>query len=85
MNFFEEVAKNNGKLINTEQIAFEIAQATQMQLMKDAGTDVGSWITVNSERFRALMQDPGLNLVERLANRETRTEAMEEIKSKLYN
>lgn len=85
MNFFEQVVENDGEFINSEQTAFEITQATQMQLMKDADTDVGSWITANSERFRTLMQDPELNLVERLAKRETRAEAMEEIKSKLYN
>ncbi len=87
MNIFEKIVGKAESLINPEQNRFEIIQSAQMELIRRAGGDdfAGTWIDSNSARFRALMDDQQYNFIERLANSNTREEALTEIKSKLYH
>ncbi len=86
-NFFENIVNKAEGYINPEQNKFEIIQSAQMELISRAGGDdfAGTWIDANSARFRELIEDPRNNFIERLANDDTREEALAEIQSKLYH
>lgn len=86
-NFFESVVGQDKKRIDPEQNEYEIIEATQLELIYRYGGDnaAAEWIRMNSKRFREILSDPKNNLVERLANEETREKAINEIQQKLNN
>ena len=66
---------------------FDIKQAAQIELMQAFGGDdkAGTWIDAYSRQFEELLSNPELDLIARLDDEVTRTEALEEIKKKLYH
>lgn len=87
MGFIENITQKLDSVISPEQNKFEIKQAAQMELIQMAGGDdiAGTWIDANGRRFDELMNDPQYNFTERLANENTREEALNEIRTKLYH
>jgi len=87
MGFIENITQKADSLVNPEQNRFEIIQSAQMDLIQRAGGDdfAGTWIDANSVRFRELIDDPKNNFIERLADDNTREEALNEIQEKLYH
>ena len=75
------------KKTNPEQYNFDAKQQAQIELIRAFGGDdmAGTWIDAYARRFDELMNDSTADLVNRLSKKETRAEALEEIKNKLYH
>ena len=87
MGIIDRVENWVEKRINPEEHSVEVANIAQMEIIEAYGGDerAGTWIDAYAWRFRELMNDSSLNLVERLGDTGTHADAIEEIKQKLYH
>lgn len=86
MGFLNTAEQWIEKRADPDGFRLKVTNDAQMELIRAYGEDrSGIWIDAYARRFRALIEDPALNLEERLADKKTHTEAIEEIKKKLYH
>lgn len=86
MGIIDQIEQWVEKRSDPEEYRLQITNTAQMELMREYGAErSGVWIDAYARRFRELIEDSTLNLEERLANKETHAEAIEEIKKKLYH
>lgn len=87
MGFLEKIIGKIERRTNSDEYRFEIKQKAQIELIQMAGGDdfAGTWIDANGRRFEELMNDQEFDFINRLANKETRTETLKEIQSKFYH
>lgn len=86
-NFFESYS-NIDRLFRPEHLTSEIEENAKLLLLEHAGVmdkdEETQWEVANQARFEELMKDPRLNYVERLVSDDSRKEAFNELKTKLY-
>ena len=72
---------------NPEEFKMEVINGAQKELIEAYGGDdrAGVWIDAYAWRFREMIEDSTLDLVERLGNKNTHNDAIAEIKQKLYH
>lgn len=83
---FEKIEAWVEKKVDPAEHHLEVTNKAQIELMMAFGEDKsGVWIDAYSRRFRELIDEPGSDLFDRLADGETHADAIEEIKKKLYH
>lgn len=86
MGMFDKIEQWVEKKVDPDEYHLEVTNKAQMELMMAFGEEkTGVWIDAYSRRFRELIDEQGSDLFDRLADEETHTEAVEEIKRKLYH
>lgn len=86
-NSFEDIPVEDELAVNSKQKMSEIIDNAETWLIMRAGgsDNVDDWTKANSERLRALVNDPKNKYIEGLANESTREATLNEIKTKLYH
>ena len=83
---FDKMEQWIEKKIDPAEHHLEITNKAQMELMTAFGEDrSGVWIDAYARRFREIIDEPESDLFDRLAKSDTHSEAIEEIKRKLYH
>ena len=83
---FDKMEQWIEKKIDPAEHHLEITNKAQMELMTAFGEErSGVWIDAYARSFRELIEEPESTLLNRLADNHTHTEALEEIKRKLYH
>ena len=86
MGFLDKMEQWIEEKVDPAEYHLEVTNKTQMDLMNAFGEEKsGVWIDAYARRFRELIDEPRSDLFDRLADSDTYSEALEEIKRRLYH
>jgi hypothetical protein len=89
MNFLNQIENLVTKRLSPQEYQehrFNIKQDAQLELIIEFGGEekAGTWIDAYSQQFEELLSRADLDLISRLDDKETRKDALELIRTKLY-